>query len=587
MRKEPLLLAFCFFVSGIFFQDFFLLNGFWSVSVVSAGLLFSLLCSFGFFLHSRNFSILFFFFGLGIFLHHLNQKKEDFPHFENRQNIVFRMQKKLNSSEKNKRYEVVCFVGNQSFTAVLSYPKSENDLDFQHDYSASAYVNTVGSPDNDFVFDYRKYLERKHIYYQVYLPDGFVSRKRNHLSFSEKIQQERLNVLFRIDSSELSERNRNFLKGIILADRTEMDQETVQDFTKTGLVHILAISGSHMVIIFWLVYFVFGKIFYGKKRKLAVLFSLSMIWAFTVFIDYGNSVVRSCIMITAYYIYVLLERKPDLLHSMSLAGFVILIWDTQQLFDVGFQLSFAAVFGIYWLNRPILRLFRFPRSKFEKYFQNIISITLSAQLATFPLVIYYFHQFPFVSIFANLIAIPLAELVIVGSFLMVIVIALGIHLHCINIMYDFLADVFLQTVHWFARFESLFAENIPLNLYEMILLFGMVYFLRFLLEKFSFRNILAFTFLLFLFYGFRLYFDAKSYLKEDAFVSHYYRKPVFMVKEKGKVVIWLEENQDREKVEKYLIQPYLVSRRCKDFSVKTLPKNTDAILYKNQKFELK
>lgn len=106
---------------------------------------------------------------------------------------------------------------------------------------------------------------------------------------------------------------------------------------------------------YFLVDYVFLKrCFPLRLRNVAVIISLLLIWCFAVFIDYGSSVVRSCLMLTFYYIMVLLQRRPDLLHSMALAGLVILMLDTQQLFDIGFQLSFLAVFGIYWLNRPIL-----------------------------------------------------------------------------------------------------------------------------------------------------------------------------------------------------------------------------------------
>ena len=89
---------------------------------------------------------------------------------------------------------------------------------------------------------------------------------------------------------------------------------------------------------------------------------------FAVFIDYGSSVVRSCLMLTFYYVMILLQRKPDLLHSMALSGLIILIADTQQLFDIGFQLSFLAVFGIYWLNRPVLNCLPKARNSVHDFF---------------------------------------------------------------------------------------------------------------------------------------------------------------------------------------------------------------------------
>jgi competence protein ComEC len=113
-------------------------------------------------------------------------------------------------------------------------------------------------------------------------------------------------------------------------------------------------------------------IFPAKFRKIPILLSLILIWSFTIFIDYGSSVVRSCIMILRITV-LFLQRKPDLLHAMAIAGFLILIFDTQQLFDVGFQLSFIAVFGIFWLNEPILKYLPKPKNKIQNFLFNVVS----------------------------------------------------------------------------------------------------------------------------------------------------------------------------------------------------------------------
>lgn len=116
------------------------------------------------------------------------------------------------------------------------------------------------------------------------------SQYKNTL-LADKVKQIRLDFLQRIDSSMLSTESRDFLKGIILADRTDMDAGISADFTKTGLVHFLAISGTHMIIIFWLIMFFLKRCFPLRLRNVAVIISLLLIWCFAVFIDYGSSVV--------------------------------------------------------------------------------------------------------------------------------------------------------------------------------------------------------------------------------------------------------------------------------------------------------
>ena len=137
--------------------------------------------------------------------------------------------------------------------AILYVPKEEKQLDFKNYYQTKVYINKVESPNNDFQFDYAKYLARKGIYYQSFATDEILEAPKKTLTISEKIRQKRLEILNTIDGSKLPKREREFLKGIILADRTEMDEEMVSDFSKSGLVHFLAISGTHLAIIFWLI----------------------------------------------------------------------------------------------------------------------------------------------------------------------------------------------------------------------------------------------------------------------------------------------------------------------------------------------
>jgi competence protein ComEC len=144
-------------------------------------------------------------------------------------------------------------VGKQTFNAVIYIPKSEKELDFVHYYQAQAYISKPKPPQYDFQFDYAKYLQGKILNTSVISIMKFWKRKERsklHRSFPRK-DWKFCKELMKPECLQSQE----FLKGIILADRTEMDAQTVQDFNKSGLVHFLAISGTHIVVIFGLFYF--------------------------------------------------------------------------------------------------------------------------------------------------------------------------------------------------------------------------------------------------------------------------------------------------------------------------------------------
>ena len=591
MNKQPLLILWICFIFGILISEKLSLSTVLVHVFLSFSFLF-LVFSFlkiHFFFKIKDFVLSIFFLGLGVFAHELHNKEQVLPNFPSSSEVVFTLDKKLNSNEKNKRYEVKILKVNDEINhlgLVLSVPKEEKELDFKHFYKAEIYLNKVKANAQDFGFDYQKYLGRKQIYFQGYAPNSFQVAEKENLTFSEKIRQKRLEVLQNIDQAKLSEKSKEFTKGIILADRTEMDRETVEDFSKSGLVHILAISGSHMAIIFWLILLLLKPIFPANFRNVPIVISLIFIWLFAIFIDFGSSVIRSCIMISAYYFYVLLQRKPDLLHAMAISGLAILIFDTNQLFDVGFQLSFIAVFGIFWLNEPILKYLPKPKNNVQNFFVNVISISIAAQLATLPLVIYYFHQYSLISVIANLVVIPFSEVIIIFALLMTILFGFGFDISWLNALYDSGVQLVLKVIHFFASLDVFFFKNIPMHWSEVIVLFSMIYFLRRFLTRHHLKSLIKVGFLVILFLMLRIGFNYYENSQSEILVHEFFKEKIISVKEKDKVVFFVKNSKNLEKQKKYIIEPYLVARRVNDFKIIFVPQNVKSLFINEKKYSV-
>ena len=591
MNKQPLLILWICFIFGILISEKLslstaLVNVFLSFSFLF--LVFSFL-KIHFFFKIKDFVLSIFFLGLGAFAHELHNKEQVLPNFPNSSEVVFTLDKKLNSNEKNKRYEVKILKVNDEINdlgLVLSVPKEEKELDFKHFYKAEIYLNKVKANAQDFGFDYQKYLGRKQIYFQGYAPNSFQVAEKENLTLSEKIKQKRLEVLQNIDQAKLSEKSKEFTKGIILADRTEMDRETVEDFSKSGLVHILAISGSHMAIIFWLILLLLKPIFPANFRNVPIVISLIFIWLFAIFIDFGSSVIRSCIMITAYYFYVLLQRKPDLLHAMAISGLAILIFDTNQLFDVGFQLSFIAVFGIFWLNEPILKYLPKPKNTVQNFLVNVVSISIAAQVATLPLVIYYFHQYSLISVIANLVVIPFSEVIIIFALLMTILLGFGFDISWLNTLYDSGVQLVLKVIHFFASLDVFFFKNIPMHWSEVIVLFSMIYFLRRFLTRHHLKSLIKVGFLVILFLMLRIGFNYYENSQSEILVHEFFKEKIISVKEKDKVVFFVKNSKNLEKQKKYIIEPYLVARRVNDFKIIFVPQNVKFLVINEKNYSV-
>ena len=598
MNKQPLLILLLSFIAGILLQEFLVLDRLFVclILIFSGVSLISIFIKTVFFQKIKYYLLGFFFFSIGLFVHFQNSEQPKLPILKEKETIVFQLNKKLNSNEKNRKYYVEILEvsdlkqkENFPFKTVISIPKDAVALDFMHYYKAEVYIHQPEETKNDFQFDYKKYLARQDVYFQAYLPNDILKTEKNSILFEDKIKQKRLDILNQINHSPLSPRIQEFLKGIILADRTEMDSETVKDFNQTGLVHLLAISGSHMVIIFWIVLSILNQIIPFKKRRFSIILSILIIWVFAIFIDFGSSVMRSCLMISCYYIMVLLQRKSDLLHSLALSAFILLIFDSNQLFDVGFQLSYVAVLGIWWLTNPIKNLFRKPRFKAEKVFYEISAMTFAAQIATLPLAIYYFHQFSFVSIIANLLIIPLSEVIIVSSLLMVILIALGFNkIPFLYKAFDVFVEYILKLIHWFSNFESLMTRNISLNIFELSILFLVIYFLKFLIKDFfNPRNLLRFGFCLLTFFVMRISSNLYQYNKQEMLVHGFYKEKIISIKDKEHAIFWMKENKNEDKISDFVINPYLTSRRIKDFKINYIPADSEAFVYEGKQYDFK
>lgn len=585
MNRQPVLIMLVFFVLGIFIGEFFpggtpFICYFITLIIGVIGT--SVFISNRFLIKFRSYFLGLFFLLAGYTFHLSNNHSKELKLNHEKQNFVFVLNKKLKSNAKYNRYEVnVVSIERDkqtpSFLVILSISKEQPQLDFEHIYKASAYLNEIQSPENDFQFDYAKYLSRRNIFYQAFVKDEILVAPKSDLTLTEKIKQSRLEVLNKIDESKLTLRVKSFLKGIILADRTEMDEEIAQDFNRSGLVHLLAISGTHFAIIFGALLLFLKPFFSVKQKRKPIIISLIMIWFFAVFIDFGSSVLRSCIMITVYYIFILLERKPDLLHSLSLAAFIILILDSHQLFDVGFQLSFMAVLGIYAFNSSLLKYFPRPKNKIQELLFQVFTVSTSAQLATFPLIVYYFHQYSFVSIFANLIILPFSEIIIIFSLIMTLLYGFGFKIQMLSFVYEKMVEFLLQAIHFFASWENLLVENISFSFLEVLIAFGVLYCLKVFLQRKTVSNGLLFSFSFLILMSCSVLLNVYYQQKEEVLLVQDYNQTVLIQKNKNKVLFWTYPEENKEKLTRQIFIPYLNSRRVQEYEVHFISQDTDEV----------
>ncbi len=262
-------------------------------------------------------------------------------------------------------------------------------------------------------FDYAGYLERKRIYRQVYLPDSrWIESGMFTHNFLILAERTRLQMLEIFRNQDLGEKELNVLSALTLGYKRGLDPETKRVFSAAGAMHVLAVSGLHVGIVFMILSFFLSFLEKRKRGEIAyLLVMITSLWCFAFLTGLSPSVSRAAAMFTIVVIASVFKKSSNIYQSLVASAFVLLLLNPNNLFEVGFQLSYAAVFGIVFLQPRLNKIFTF-RFRVSRYFWALLTTSVAAQIATFPLSAFYFNQFPTFFWVSNLVVIPAAGILI-------------------------------------------------------------------------------------------------------------------------------------------------------------------------------
>jgi len=285
---------------------------------------------------------------------------------------------------------------------------------------------------NPGAFDYRAFMKRKGIACKAYVKDGryVVFMGKQDLPFPYNITEALRSPIRNFFKKELQPNSFGIFSAIILGERKNLDNSTKEMINRAGLGHILAVSGLHIGLVAWLS-FIFIKWLMLRSYRLGLAFDVKKLSAICTIVPViGYCLIsgfriptqRAMIMILVFLFSVILEKQDDIPSSLCLAGLIILSIFPLSIFSASFQLSFVAVAGIIWLM-PYIKGYilgfiipthdQLPKgimSKFLFYFLDLISVSISALIVLLPLILYYFHRIPLLSIPANVSTIPILGL---------------------------------------------------------------------------------------------------------------------------------------------------------------------------------
>lgn len=334
---------------------------------------------------------------------------------------------------------------------------------------AQAKLTPIQAPRNAMDFDFKTYMLRKGVVRKISLdkkPFVVLAPKKSLKRWAYKLQQQ---LIAQLKQTPLNQNNKALVMALVLGHKAELSEERLAQYQRAGAMHLLAISGLHIGIVLMLLRFFvrpLKRLRYGKV--LAALIPVLLLWCFVLITGGSASVTRAVTMFTFLQLGLAMARKNAGIQAVWVSFVLLLFVNPRFMFDVGFQLSYAAVFGIVWMMPHWQRLF-LKQHKSVRYLTDLFGVGVIAQLAILPLSLYYFNQFPLLFWVSNLVLVPL-----LGFIITLAIAAVGLSFFpSVYPAYDIanhIFDAYQNTVAWIAQWEGFFIERIPFRTIDAVLL---------------------------------------------------------------------------------------------------------------------
>ena len=512
------------------------------------------------------------FFSIGIsavYVQDARNFKNHYSHFYKEETkVVLRISKVLKPGFYQDKYvaEVVQMHTGKTRGAVLLNIQKDSlreRLIIDDQISVNIEFKKVPPPLNGNQFNYKEYLAKQGIYHQLFIESTEFLQLSNTKSslvgisgkFRNKIQKSLLKYNFKRDELAV-------ITALLLGQRQEISKELLTDYASAGAIHILAVSGLHVGIILLILSFLFKPIEKIKNGTyLKALCIVLLLWMFAFIAGLSASVVRAVTMFTFLAIGQSLQRKKVVEFSLISSMLFLLILKPMFLFDVGFQLSYLAVFGIIWVQPKLVTLYH-PRFLIDKKVWQLITVSIAAQVGILPLSIYYFQQFPGLFVLSNLVIIPFLGAILIGGILVIFMSLLNVLPTFLALMYGYVISLMNDFVSWVGAQEQFLFKEISISFAMMLCCYLLIFSGTLFLIKKTPRKFMYFLIVVLLIQSLYFFEERKAIEKESLIVFHKSRFSI-IGKRKG-LKIKIQQNIDTLKPSEInIIKSYVTAEYIK------------------------
>lgn len=354
-------------------------------------------------------------------------------------------------------------------------------------------VTSINTPLNPYQFNYSDYMENLGVLRQMNVKQEAVLQTGEGVSgLRQAAGSLREQIIRNIRQYSFGQDELAIIQALLLGQRQEISQEIYSNYAAAGVIHILAVSGLHVGIILLLLNRLLQPMDRLPKGKLfKALLLLLLLWGFALLAGLSPSIVRAVSMFSFVAIGMQLNRRTSVLNTLFISLLLLLLINPSYISQVGFQLSYAAVFSIVLIQPHLFALYK-GENRFAKYFWGILTVTVAAQIGVLPLSLYYFHQFPGLFFLTNLLILPFLGIILGAGIIVLLLAAAGLLPEILAKAFGWMIGALNEVVAFIAAREDFIFENISFSLLLCIVSYLVVTGFILLLKKISYSRIIYF-----------------------------------------------------------------------------------------------
>ncbi len=333
----------------------------------------------------------------------------------------------------------------------------------------------ITSPQNPREFDYSAYMANEGIYHSQFVGDNIQVLGEGPPSIFGKMQDLRGRMLGTLSSWMKDRAAFEVASALLIGQKSSLSEEVGQAYASAGAMHVLAVSGLHVGIIygFFLLFFKPAGM-PVRARVLYLSIVILLIWAYALLTGMSASVMRAATMFTLMALAQMKSRTSSVFNALALSALILMVFKPNIIFAVGFQLSYAAMLGILILQPWIVKAW-LPSNRIVYYFWEVTSVSIAAQLATLPLTLYYFNVYPTYSLFTNLLVIPGAFLIMAIGLPLLLLALTGLDLSLLARVLEVIVKALNEVIFFIHRLPGAQREGVFLSAGEAIALTLMIW----------------------------------------------------------------------------------------------------------------